>query len=228
MKNSISKFAKYVIRIFALTITIQCMIISHLFALNEVTMYSLKPIPVLNMDVTITGTVTDSDGEPIPGVTVSVPGTTIGTATDLAGSYTLSVPEGSTLTFSFIGFISQSIAVSDQSVIDVILSEDVASLDEVIVVGYGTQKRMNITGSVDMVTAEQLVDKPVATVGHALQGVIPNLNIEIPSGRPGTNPTFNVRGYESITGGSPLILVDGVPRSINDINTSDIESISVL
>src|SRR5690606_35171440 len=95
-------------------------------------------------DVTVSGTVTDPNGEPIPGVTVSVPGTTIGTATDLDGRYSLTVQEGSTLVFSFIGFEPQSIAVGDRSVIDVVLSEDMASLEEVVVVGYGTQKKSHL------------------------------------------------------------------------------------
>src|SRR5690606_10250439 len=100
------------------------------------------------IEQTITGTVTDQNGEPLPGVTVSVPGTTTGTATDLDGKYSLSVPEGSTLVFSFIGFESQSFEVGTRNVIDVVLIEDVSSLDEVVVVGYGTQRKSDLTGSV--------------------------------------------------------------------------------
>src|SRR5690606_30572453 len=114
----------------------------------------MEPGPDQAVDVTVTGTVTDVTGEPIPGVTVSVQGTARGTATDLDGKYALSVPEGSTLVFSFIGFESQSITVGDRSIIDVVLSEDVAALDEVVVVGYGIQRRANLTGAVDQVTSE--------------------------------------------------------------------------
>src|SRR5690606_7637341 len=100
--------------------------------------------------ITVRGKVTDANGDPLPGVTISVPGTTIGTATDLDGVYSLSVPEGSTLVFSFIGFQSQTIAVGGRSVVNVTLSEDLASLDEVVVVGYGTQKKSDLTGSVSV------------------------------------------------------------------------------
>src|SRR5690606_2197271 len=114
------------------------------------------------MQVTVTGTVIDHAGEPLPGVTVSVAGTTIGTATDLSGNYSLTVPEGATLVFSFIGFESRSIPIGDRSVIDVVLVEDVQSLEEVVVVGYGTQRKSDVTGSVVSVNSEDFV-KGVAT-----------------------------------------------------------------
>src|SRR5690606_31149620 len=126
------------------------------------------------IDVLVSGTVTDISGEPIPGVTVSVPGTTIGTATDLNGKYSLNVPEGSTLVFSFIGFETQRIEVGDQSIIDVTLGEDMTSLDEVVVVGYGTQKKVNLTGAVSYVNSDVLENRPLSNVAQGLQGVIPN------------------------------------------------------
>src|SRR5690606_24400962 len=109
------------------------------------------------VDVTVTGTVTDAQGEPIPGVTVSVPGTGIGTATDIDGRYSLTVPEGSSLVFSFIGYESQTIAIGDQSVINVTLAEDMASLEEVVVVGYGVQQKKEITGAVASVNSENFI-----------------------------------------------------------------------
>src|SRR5690606_24486145 len=115
---------------------------------------------VETVDVTVSGTVTDQNGDPLPGVTVSVPGTTIGTATDLDGGYSLSVPEGSTLVFSFIGFETQQVAIGDRSVIDVVMSEDMASLDEVVVVGYGTQQKSDLTGAVGSVKSEALMERP--------------------------------------------------------------------
>src|SRR5690606_31065000 len=105
------------------------------------------PDHLLAVDVTVTGTVVDEAGEPIPGVTVSVSGTTTGTATDLNGNYSLTVPEGSSLVFSFIGFVTQTVAIGDRTVEDVVLSEDVQSLEEVVVVGYGVQKKTNLIGS---------------------------------------------------------------------------------
>src|SRR5690606_27128462 len=124
-------------------------------------------------DVTVTGTVTDINGLPIPGVTVSLPGTTVGTATDLDGKYSINVPEGSTLVFSFIGYDSQSIPLGAQSVIDVILKEDISSLEEVVVVGYGEQKKVNLSGAVDNITSKDLAALQVNTIGEALQGQLP-------------------------------------------------------
>src|SRR5690606_12337152 len=113
-----------------------------------------------NMEVSVTGTVTDANGEPIPGVTVFVPGTTLGTATDLDGKYSLSVPEGSTLVFSFLGFETQNIPVGDRSQIDVTLIEDMTSLDEVVVAGYGTMRKSDLTGSVVNADLDVLAEPP--------------------------------------------------------------------
>src|SRR5690554_4549021 len=126
---------------------------------NENHIGSSSPVKVALIDVVVSGTVLDNGGEPIPGVTVSVPGTNIGTATDLSGKYSLSVPEGSTIVFSFIGFETQSVEVGDQSVIDITLMEDIASLDEVVVVGYGTVKKSDLTGSVSSISAEVFEDQ---------------------------------------------------------------------
>ncbi|MCC5935876.1 MAG: TonB-dependent receptor [Lunatimonas sp.] len=185
-------------------------------------------LKVKAFDVTITGTVRDQNGEPIPGATVSVPGTNLGTATDMDGKYSITVPEGVNLVFSFIGFESQTISLGNQRIIDVTLVESTSSLQEVVVVGYGTQQKVNLTGAVGVATSERLQNRPIANVAEGLQGVIPNLNIAPRNGDPAQSPAFNVRGFQSINGGSPLILVDNVPMDLNRINPNDIESVSVL
>src|SRR5690606_25550279 len=128
-------------------------------------------------DVTVTGTVVDGNGEPLPGVTVSVQGTTTGTATDIDGRYSLVAPEGSILVFSFIGFVTQPVALGGKTVIDVVLVEDISSLDEVIVVGYGVQKKANMTGSVASINLESLENKsrPVTNVSQILNNAVPGL-----------------------------------------------------
>ncbi|WP_158856527.1 SusC/RagA family TonB-linked outer membrane protein [Lunatibacter salilacus] len=179
-------------------------------------------------DITITGRVVDGNGEPLPGVTIAVPGTTTGTATDLDGTYSLTVPEGSILVFSFIGFESKRIEIGQQNVIDVVLTEDMSSLQEVVVTGFGTQRKENLTGAVSSVGKEVLESRPITNIGQGLQGQISNLNITQNTGTPGGGASFNVRGFTSINGGSPLILVNNVPMDVNLINPNDVESISVL
>jgi TonB-linked SusC/RagA family outer membrane protein len=190
-----------------------------------------EPSLEVMVDVTVSGTVVDSKGEPIPGVTVSVPGTSIGTATNLDGKYSISVPEGTTLIFSFIGFESQRKAVGDQSVINIILMEDMSSLDEVVVIGYGTQKQREVTGSIATLEAGQLEDQPVGQFAQKLHGRIPGVQINQASGTPGGGMAIRIRGASSINAGNdPLYVVDGFPivGDINNINPNEIETFSVL
>ncbi|MEX0882842.1 MAG: TonB-dependent receptor [Cyclobacteriaceae bacterium] len=185
---------------------------------------------VVNLDVSVSGTVKDSNGEPIPGVTVSVPGTTIGTVTDLEGKYSITVAEDATLVFSFIGFESQRIAVGDQSIINVTLAEELSSLDEVVVVGYGTQRKSDLTGSVVNADLEVLADAPNTNFLEALKGTVPGLDIG-QTVQSGEVPGMTIRGQTTLAGSNaPLVVVDGVifRGSLNDINPSDIESIDIL
>jgi TonB-linked SusC/RagA family outer membrane protein len=181
-------------------------------------------------DRTITGTITSSeDNSGLPGVNVIVKGTSTGTVTDIEGNYSLDVPAGGVaLVFSSVGFVTQEVMIGDQSVINLTLQADVTALEEIVVVGYGTQEKVNLTGAVGVAKGEVLQQRPIANVGEGLLGVIPNLNVNIRNGDPAENIEFNVRGFESINGGAPLVLVDGVPMELNRVNPNDIESISVL
>lgn len=185
------------------------------------------------VDVTVTGTVVDGSGEPIPGVTVSVAGTSTGTATDLDGRYSLTVPEGASLVFSFIGFVTQTHSVGDRTVLDVVLAEDVQSLQEVVVVGYGVQKKTNLIGSVSEINAEEIEMRAVNSATQALQGLAPNLNIGVNStgGAADATMNINIRGVGSLSTSSPYILINGVRATESELaalNPNDISNISVL
>ncbi|MFN4146290.1 MAG: SusC/RagA family TonB-linked outer membrane protein [Runella sp.] len=179
---------------------------------------------------TVSGVITAAEnGEALPGVNVLVKGSNQGTTTDNTGRYTLKIPNSNaTIVVSFIGYLKQEIAVGGRSTIDVKLEVDTKALEEVVVVGYGTQEKVNLTGAVGVADSKRLMNRPIANAGEGLQGVIPNLNVNVRNGDPAQPVLFNIRGYESINGGSPLILVDGVPMDLNRLNPNDIESISVL
>lgn len=182
------------------------------------------------VDVVVRGRVVDQFGEPIPGVTVSVEGTSTGTATDLDGQYTLSVPEGSTLIFSFIGFETQRIAVGGQSIIDVELNEDISSLEEVVVVGYMTQRKADLTGSVAVVSNKEIEKNNFSNVMQSLQGKVPGMYIT-GDGNPVGNVNVQIRGLTSMRSAPPLIVIDGLPTNnfnLRDINPNDIASMQVL
>lgn len=176
---------------------------------------------------TCTGVVKDATGETVIGASVVVKGTTNGTITGLDGDFSLSgVKKGDIIQISFVGYKTQEIAWNGQS-IEVVLKDDTETLDEVVVVGYATVKKANLTGAVSAVDDKVLADRPIVNLGQGLQGTIPNLNITT-SGQPGAGSTFNVRGETSINGGSPLVLVDGVQMDPNLINPQDVASVSVL
>lgn len=177
----------------------------------------------------ITGTVSD-EREPLIGATVQVKGTGRGVATDFDGMYSIQVPNGETvLIFSYIGLESQEILVGDQTSINVILKENASVLDEVVVVGYGTQKRSKIGGSVGVVTAQEITEAPVLRVEQALQGRTAGVQVAQNSGSPGSALTVRIRGIGTINNSDPLYIVDGVPvGGIDYLNPNDIESINVL
>lgn len=175
------------------------------------------------------GIVKDVNGEAIIGASVVVKGTTIGTITGFDGDFEISgVEKGSIIQISYVGFLTQELKWDGQP-INITLKEDSKTLEEVVVVGYGTQKKVNLTGAVAMTEGDILEDRPIANLAQGLQGAIPNLNITMPSGNPNATATFNIRGTTSLNGGSALILVDGVETNdISLLNPQDIESVSVL
>lgn len=187
---------------------------------------------ILQQSKAISGKVTDSSGAPLPGVTVVVKGTTNGTITDMDGKYSLSKIHGdATLVFSFVGMKTQEIALENKTLINVTMEEDAIGIEEVVAIGYGTMKKINITGAVDAVSQEVLKDRPSANIGALLQGVSPNLNISVTKfgGEPGAGNSFNIRGVGSLSGSeAPLILVDGVEMNINNLDPENIQSVSIL
>jgi len=177
----------------------------------------------------IKGTITDANGEALIGANVKVVGTTIGTVTNVDGNFTLSVPQEGTLEFSYIGYLTQEQSLAGKTEFFIRLAEDSQQLEEVVVVGYGTQKKVNLTGAVTSVKMEDIMgNRPVSSIANALMGTVPGLILSGKSGEPGSSYDIKVRGTSSINGGDPLILVDNVPMEISDINPEDIESISVL
>ncbi|MDD4114455.1 MAG: TonB-dependent receptor [Massilibacteroides sp.] len=179
---------------------------------------------------TITGTVLDTANEPIIGANVIVNGTNQGTITDIDGKFILAdIPENTVLIISYIGYIEQKLTLSGKTQLSIVLKEDSQALDEVVVVGYGTQKKVNLTGAVDQVTSEVFDNRSLSNVSQALQGTIPNLNISLADGKPTRSADYNVRGTTSIgQKGSALVLIDGVEGDPALLNPNDIASVSVL
>lgn len=182
--------------------------------------------------VTVSGKVTEEGGQPLPGVTIIEKGSTTGTTTQTDGTYSFRVTSSqAVLVFSFVGYTSEEIAVGNKSTINAVLLPDTKQLGEIVVVGYGTQQKKDLTGSVASVTAKDIQRLPVARLDQALQGQVAGLQISTTSGAPGGNASILVRGIGSVSGGvEPLIVVDGFPgvTSLNSINSGDIESIEVL
>ncbi|SMC80528.1 SusC/RagA family TonB-linked outer membrane protein [Pedobacter nyackensis] len=184
--------------------------------------------------ITVKGVVSDAKTkETIPAVNISVKGTGLHIATNGSGTYALNnVNNNAILIFSYIGYKQQEIAVAGRNTINVQLDTDYANLDEVMVVGFGTKKKINVAGAIDQISGKALESRPVANVMQALQGISPGLNITYAGGAPGSVPNINIRGFTSINGGAPLIVIDGIPATSNDdmlrLTPSDITSITVL
>jgi len=181
-------------------------------------------------EVTVSGKVTDDKGESLPGATITVLGTTTGTVTDIDGNYSITVPDGAVLVFSFIGYEPIQIPVDNQSLIDVTLQTDISSLEEVVVIGYGTVKRSDLTGSIAQVREDDIKATPIVAIDRALQGRAAGVSVTQNSSRPGGGTTIRIRGTGSVAAGNePLYVIDGYPiGDLNTINPMDVESIEIL
>ncbi len=182
----------------------------------------------------IKGVVTDSSGDALPGVSIMIVGSSIGTDTDFDGKFSIKANKGDVLEFSYLGMKTKRVIIKSTSYLKIVLKDDASALDEVVIVGYGTQKKVNMTGAVSSVSAEQIESRPVPNVMAAIQGAVPNMLLSVGNsgGEPGSNMSISIRGVGSLNGSSPYVIVDGMPlddiSEINDINPEDIENISVL
>lgn len=199
----------------------------------EASLQRISSTPVQQSLAAVSGTVTDAtNGTSLPGVNVLVKGSSVGTVTDIEGRYNIEVPDNEgVLIFSSIGYLTQEIPVNGRSVVNFSMSEDVQSLEEIVVVGYGSQLKKEVTGSVQSIDATELRDLPVAQVTQKLQGRLAGVQINQTTGKPGQGMSVRIRGQLSVTGGSdPLFVVDGFPITgdISNINPDEIEEITVL
>ena len=219
---------------------LQCICFNFLIAGESLAKEKIVEPPVTNevelfQGITVTGTITSAeDATGLPGVNVIVKGTAQGTVTDIEGNYNIEVADESTvLTFSSVGFVSQEIVVGSQSVIDILLITDLTALEEIVVIGYGTMKKSDVTGSVSSVTPDELIDRPVVNIGQALQNKVSGVQVvKQGAGYPGSKPIIRIRGTNSInSNSSPLFVVDGivgVNNALENINPQDIETMDIL
>ena len=191
---------------------------------------SILPSVAQQGDYTLTGSVLDEFGGPVVGANVVIKGTTMGVVTDIDGKFSIQVPANAVLVISYIGYNSMEIPVNGQKSLNVTMKEDAEALDEVVVVGYGTQAKVNLTGAVSTINKDELIDRPVTNVSSALQGLTPGVTVTSGTGQPGSDgSTIRVRGVGTLNNADPYILVDGIETgNFNSIDPNDIESISVL
>lgn len=203
---------------------------SKCLLLGLLALFCLMPNEVFAQDLTVTGTVQDETGEPLIGVSVVIQGRGAGGITDLDGNFRIqSVRRGATLEFSYVGYKTQQRRVEGSNMGTIVMQPDQTNLDEVVVIAYGQQKKVTITGAVSAVGGDELLKAPVANVSNALQGKLPGISVVQPSGMPGADePVIRVRGTGSLNSADPLVLVDGVERSFGQLDPNEIADISIL
>ncbi|MEZ4904472.1 MAG: TonB-dependent receptor plug domain-containing protein [Spirosomataceae bacterium] len=189
-------------------------------------------VQVFGQSKPVSGKITDETGKPVPGVSVVLKSTTTGTISNQEGAYSIAVPENATLVFSSVSYEPQEIAVNKRAIVDVSLIPSNKLLNEVVVVGYGTQSKRAVTGAVVSINNKQFQDRSFSNVAQSLAGQVAGVNISQAQSAPGSSPFIKIRGVSSITAGTnPLLVVDGVPLenfNLNMINPQDIESVEVL
>ena len=189
----------------------------------------LLPLSLLAQEIKVQGVVKDQTGEAVIGATVMQKGTSNGTVTDFDGNFSLSVPAEATLTISYIGFATQDVAVNGKTDFLIVLKDDSQILSEVVVVGYGTMRKSDLTGAIGSLGAKDMQDSPVSNIGQAIQGKIAGLQV-VDAGKPGDNVSLKIRGMGSINNCDPLVVIDGVPTDLglNSLNMADVERLDVL
>ncbi|WP_255417296.1 TonB-dependent receptor [Proteiniphilum sp. X52] len=186
--------------------------------------------PVVSQVVrkTINGTIVDEQGDPIIGANIVEEGTTNGTVTDISGSFSLQVADNAVLHISYIGYLPQNVSTAGKTAMDIILQEDTKTLEEVVVVGYGTARKGDLTGAISSIKGETLTNRSTQQISTAMQGQIAGVQVTRDSGAPGASATVRIRGITTLSNNDPLVIVDGVPSSLDDVVASDVETMTVL
>jgi len=188
-----------------------------------------KEDPLPPPPIEVRGKITDEEGKPIEGVSVVIKGAGKGTQTDAQGGFLIIVPdEKSVLEISAIGYAARTLTVGNQTFVTITLAHEERAMNNIVVVGYGTKKRENLTGAVDQIDSRDISSRPVSSITTSLQGLMPGLNIQSNNGDPGATPDINIRGFNSLNGGGPLVLIDGIEGDLNRINPADVETVTVL
>ena len=202
---------------------------SKCFLMGIIALLCLMPEQVFAQNLTVEGTVKDETGEPLIGVTIMVQGQGTGSITDFDGNFRIqNVKQGTALEFSYVGYLSQTKPAAAGHM-EIVMLPDTKTLEEVVVIAYGQQKKVTITGAVAAVGGDELLKAPVANVANALQGKLPGMSVVQPSGMPGADePVIRVRGTGSLNSAEPLVLVDGVERPFGQIDPNEIQDISIL
>jgi len=203
------------------------------FKTYENNLIVIVPKEMLNQQQIVTGTISDSQtGEPMPGVNIQVKGSTVGTISDASGKFSIAVSDrNATLIFSFVGYIVQEVPLNGRSAVNVSLETELRSLEEVVVIGYGVQRKVNLTGAVDVVTGDNLASRPAAQTSQLLQGQAPSMMISMTDrgSEPGAKQSLQIRGVGSLSGNTaPLVLVDGVEMDMNLVDPATIENVTIL